>query len=644
MKNPLAQLTLAPESLKQKTREKLQASFSAFCRAAWSQIEPRSLEWSWHHELIAEYLQLAFERQERRLIFCQPPRTLKSRLISVLFPVWCWAKDPALSFLQTSYSDTLSEELSLLRRNLLAGAWFQDLFPGKVLFDPDQNQKWKFANTAHGQMLATSMAGTALGQGCDFLVCDDAASPEMSFSAAERTAVNRSFDGTFRSRLNSAEEGCIIIVQQRLHQDDLVGHVLESEPNGWTCVSLPMIAEVDEEIIFPLSGRVMNRRAGDLLHPAKFSRKWCEKQRTTVGSYIWSGQYQQRPGVLGGSIFQTKWFRQYDRLPDEKKGMTVLSLDTAFSTKKSADYSVATVWTAYGTGFFLRYVWRERADYPHLKAMTEALAEDFHAEAVLVEEKASGQSLLQSLKQETSLPVVGIPADTDKISRAHAVTPLFESGRIFFPVNERWMADYLHELELFPSSKFNDQVDSTTQALTYLRSRTYGGGILGVVKMLQKMAKLGESPYKAPALTAAGGQVLSVRDKPEPCPLCGGPRIWMSHGMDPNRLVAFCNQDGSKDGVPPGSPGNNACPNYPGEHQFVTTGGQERCMHCQYTPDLRAVQSYNGITHAQLKSGSWRRLGQFALNNERSGPGILGRNDDSDRIDAMVERTLGWRK
>lgn len=168
-------------------------------------------------------------------------------------------------------------------------------------------------------------------------------------------------------------------------------------------------------------------------------------------------------------------------------------------------------------------------------ARLEALAEDFHAEAVLVEEKASGQSLLQSLKQETSLPVVGIPADTDKISRAHAVNPLFESGRIFFPVNERWMADYLHELELFPSSKFNDQVDSTTQALTYLRSRTYGGGILGVVKMLQKMANRGEPAYKAPAavLTEAGGQVVSVRDKPAKCPLCGGPRIWMSHGMDP---------------------------------------------------------------------------------------------------------------
>ena len=225
---------------------------------------------------------------------------------------------------------------------------------------------------------------------------------------------------------------------------------------------------------------------------------------------------------------------------------------------------------------------------------------------------------MQSLKQETCLPVVAIQVDADKVSRAHGVSALLESGRVFFPrtESEPWMPGFLHELESFPSGAHDDMVDSAVQALRYLRERSYRGGTGAVVLWLQKMAQRGESPYKAPALAAAGGQVVSVRDKPAPCPLCGGPRIWMSHGMDPNRLVAFCNQDSSKDGVPPDSPGNNACPNYPGEHQLVTTGGQDRCMHCGYTPNVRAGQSFNGMTFAQynarrggLGRGSFGRFG-----------------------------------
>jgi predicted phage terminase large subunit-like protein len=602
MKNLMEMLT--PESLKQRTRETLLRSFSAFCRAAWPTIEPKGLSWGWHHELWCEHLQLAYERQELRLIFTTPPRTLKSRLISVLWPCWCWAKDPSLSFLCTSYSDSLSEELSLLRRSLLQSAWFQELFPNTVLFNPDQNQKWKYQNTARGQMFATSMAGTALGAGCDFLIVDDPLSSEMSYSDAERGNVNRAFDATFRSRLNESERGGIVIICQRLHEVDLVGHLLANEPGVWRHISLPMVAEQDEEVVFPLSGRVLERKAGDLLHPAKFSRKWCQKQQAVLGSYLWSSQYLQRPGPLGGAIFKSDWFREYTNLPESKPGMSVLSLDTAFSTKKSADYSVASAWTMYEGRFYLRYVWRDRCEYPKLKAMVQALCEDLRPEVVLVEEKGSGQSLLQSLKEETSLPVVGVTPDTDKVSRAHGVSALFESGRVFFPKDEPWMPTFKHELELFPSSAHDDQVDSMTQALIYLRSRGYDGGILGVVKWIKKKATLGAEPYKAPAavLTGALGQVVSIRDKPAKCPLCGGPRIWMAHGMDANRLVAFCNQDGSKDGILPVATDNHHCPNHPDGHFYRIEGGVERCKHCGDQEHHRDEQAYNGATKAQTEA------------------------------------------
>ena len=604
---------LTPQMLRERTRERLRSSFSAFAQAAWKQVAPKALEWNWHLELECEYLQLAYERQVLRLIVTVPPRTLKSRLISVLFACWCWAKDPSLSFLFTSYSDSLSDELSILRRSLLQSKWFQEMFPGQVQFAADQNQKAKYQNLRKGQMIATSMGAVALGVGADFLLIDDPLSPEQSYSDAERGNVNRAFDGTFRSRLNEAERGVIVIIAQRLHESDLIGHVLTNEPGVWTHINLPMIAETDEEIIFPLSGRVLRRKAGDLLFPQRFSKRWCEKQRATIGTYLWSSQYQQRPGVLGGAIFKSDWFREYTNLPESKPGMSVLSLDTAFSTKKSADYSVATAWTMYEGRFYLRYVWRDRCEYPKLKAMVQALCEDLRPEVVLVEEKGSGQSLLQSLKEETSLPVVGVTPDTDKVSRAHGVSALFESGRVFFPRDEPWMPTFRHELELFPSSAHDDQVDSMTQALTYLRSRGYDGGILGVIKWIEKKAKLGAEPYRAPGaavLRGSGGQVVSVRDQPAKCPLCGGPRIWMSHGMDSSRLVAFCNQDGSKDGILPVTTDNSYCPHYEdGQHRMVPGGGAMHCTGCQYTPDVSAHQSYNGASFADLKRIRGRRVG-----------------------------------
>lgn len=623
--------------MKQKTRERLLRSFSAFCRASWSQIEPKPLTWNWHHELWCEHLQLMYERQKLRLIFTTPPRTLKSRLISVLWPVWCWCKDPSLSFLCTSYSDSLSEELSLLRRSLLQSAWFQDLFPGQVLFNPDQNQKWKYQNTARGQMFATSMAGTALGAGCDFLIVDDPLSSEMSYSDAERGNVNRAFDATFRSRLNESERGGIVVICQRLHEVDLVGHLLANEPGIWTHISLPMVAEQDEEIIFPLSGRVMSRRAGDLLHPAKFSKKWCQKQQAVLGSYLWSSQYLQRPGPLGGSVFKRDWFRHYDRLPESKPGMTVLSLDTAFSVKKSADYSVASAWTMYGGRFYLRYIWRKRCEFPELKAMAEALYEDLRPEVVLVEEKGSGQSLVQSLKEETSLPVVGVTPDADKVSRAHGVSALFESGRIFFPKteDEPWMPAFLHELESFPSGAHDDQVDSATMALRYLRERSYRGGTGAVVQWLQKHAQemaegvrdrwgelihkperklIATAPPQLPApQTAVRTAAPAKKQSGDPCPNCKSKSTILMSSRIPGQVMLHCNQCSSDDGELPAAT-DDYCPHYPDKkHILVMTGGAMRCNGCTFTPDLRAVQAFNGARFSDLNArrGWFGSMGRF---------------------------------
>ena len=275
MENPL-------KILRDRNTARLSTDLAAFSKAAWKQIEPKPLQDNWHLDLLAEYLQLCVQRKIKRLLVCMPPRSTKSRETEIFMPAWAWQLDPSLRFVFASYSDSLSTELSIVRRNLLQSNWYQQTFPQRVVFAPDQNQKTQYENLAHGQMIATSMTGTVSGKGADILVLDDPLSPQQAFSDVEREAVNRDFDSTFRSRLNDPDEGVIIVVMQRLHQADLVGHLRESEPGVWTELILPMVAEKNEEIVFPISGRVVRRRVGDLLQPSRFPASGLRGEKSSA--------------------------------------------------------------------------------------------------------------------------------------------------------------------------------------------------------------------------------------------------------------------------------------------------------------------------------------------------------------------------
>ncbi len=570
------------ESYRERTRARLVGDFATFARRAWKIIEPgKELQWSWHHQLVAEHLQLSFLGEEPRLIITMPPRTLKSRLTSVLFPAWVWCQAPAKSFILVSYSDSLSEELNIIRRNLLQSEWFQQTFPGRVIFSLDQNRREQFANTAGGQMIATSTMGTLTGKGGDFLNVDDLLSPQQSYSDIERENANRFFDSTLRSRLNVPTEGSIICISQRLHELDLPGHLLANEPGVWTHVNLPMVAEVEEDVVLPLSNKVFHRAVGDLLQPGRFPKSWCDKTKAVVGPYIWAGQYMQQPGPSGGSVFRREWFRTYKQEPE--RGQTVIALDTAFSAKRTSDFSVATVWTAYDGKFYLRYLWRDRCEYPQLKAMTEELCQTWAPDTVLIEERGSGQSLLQSLKQETSLPIRGVQVDADKVSRAHGVTGIFSSGKVLFPEEKEasWLPTLLHELELFPASAYDDQVDSLVMALAYLRSQQTDGRLTYIDAMKTKAVDWANGIFtRKSALVKVSGQGAAVAEaKPAivtvdqwekfkntqqgpPCPGCGHKNTFLQR--DANAVIHIhCRQCGCVDGVDLPKPITGICP-HPG--------------------------------------------------------------------------------
>jgi predicted phage terminase large subunit-like protein len=601
------------ERYRERTRETLLNDFGAFCRRAWREIEPSTpLLWSWHHELVCEYLTLCYEREITRLIITMPPRGLKSKLVSVFFGAWVWAKSPGQSFILTSYSDALSEELNMARRTLLTSKWYQDTFPGKVQFTADQNRREKYRNTAGGQSVATSTEGTLTGLGADYLLVDDLLSPQQSYSDALRLNANRFFDSSLRSRLNSPTTGAIVIVCQRLHESDLPGYLLEAEPGTWTHLNLPMECEADTEIEFPLSGRRMLRQQGDLLHPARWPKSWVEKQKRVMGSFVWSGQFQQRPAPAGGAIFKSEWFQRYKK--DPEKGSTIISLDTAFSTKKTADYSCASVWQAHEGKFYLRYVWRARVAYPELKRVVEEFADTWRPDAVLVEEKASGQSLVQSLREETTLPVVGIQADVDKVSRAHSVTALFSAGRIFFPDDAPWLAAYFHELELFPNSSFDDQVDTTTMALRYLRAQGYDGGLTFIATCKEAAADWLRGVFvfggkKRPASNGSAPPAGPVETRCEPikaelafCEVCKTKNV----GVHPDgHGKTLCRQCGAVCGVrmtPVETPGH--------VHKWrVIPGNQMKCDDCEEQRFIGDPPTTNGAKFGDLPGskfpGGW---------------------------------------
>jgi predicted phage terminase large subunit-like protein len=277
------------------------------------------------------------------------------------------------------------------------------------------------------------------------------------------------------SRLNSKQNGVIIIVMQRLHQDDLVGHVLEQE--GWEVVSFPAIAEEEEMHIIdgPYGRRFFRRKPGDVLQPQRESKLTLENLRKTIGEYDFSSQYQQRPMPLGGAIIKTQWLTYYDpgKLP-ERFTMVLQSWDTANKSGDLNDFSVCTTWGVYDRHYYLLNVFRKRLNYPDLKrAVKDQAREQSHrgTDKILIEDKASGTQLIQDLRAEGvfNIEPYAPPPGSDKLLRLYAQSAEFENGRVLLPRSASWLDEYVRELTAFPGSKFDDQVDSTSQALEHLK-------------------------------------------------------------------------------------------------------------------------------------------------------------------------------
>ncbi len=288
---------------------------------------------------------LVRRREIRRLIINVPPRHMKSLLVTVMFPTWVWSQDPHTRFICSSYADSLSIKHSLDRRTLVSSPWYQNLWGDRVSLADDANLKSEFVNDARGHMIATSTGGSITGKGADFIIVDDPHNPTMMLSETERTTALRHFDITLSTRLDQPKKGCIVVIMQRLHEDDLTGHLISG--GGWDQLVLPAEAEVEETRNFPLSKRVHMRKPGELLWDERFDQKVLDHAKIRLGSYAYAGQYQQRPSPLEGGILKRSWWRRYD-VPPSKFEQVIQSWDLAFKETKTSDFVVGQVWGKLG--------------------------------------------------------------------------------------------------------------------------------------------------------------------------------------------------------------------------------------------------------------------------------------------------------
>lgn len=439
---------------------------------------------NWHHDAIGYQLGRIERGSTTRLIVTMPPRYLKSITISVAWVAWRLGRDPTLKFVCVSYSGELAQKHAGDCRAIMQTGWYQRVFPDARL-KRGGGAEMDFATTKGGGRLSTSVGGTLTGRGGDIIIIDDPIKPDEAMSETTRGKVIKWYANTLSSRLNDKAKGAILLVMQRLHEEDLAGHLLES--GGWDHLSLPAIAETDEHV--PLGGgRLYERCTGDALHPERENVTRLNALKAVMGSATFSAQYQQSPVPAEGLHVKREWFRRYREMPERQPGdLIVQSWDTATKDGVFNDFSVCITALVQKRQIFVLDVFRDKLQFPDLLRRTTELARQWEAGVLLIEDAASGAQLIQMLRrarpQFVPSPIPRRP-ETDKVTRFSAETARIEAGDLMLPADAPWLADFERELLGFPNLRHDDQVDALTQLLAWRSPRQSRIGMIPPVLIL----------------------------------------------------------------------------------------------------------------------------------------------------------------
>lgn len=446
----------------------LRTDFCAFAQKCFRHLNPDAhLERNWHHEAIAYLLERTFRGEVTRLIINAPPRSLKSLLVSVAFAAWVLGNRPTAKFICVSYSQELAAKLAGDFRKIVQADWYKRIF--RIAF-PLKDSEGEYQTAAGGFRLATSVGGTLTGRGGDFILIDDPLSALDAFSKTSREGVNDWYGGTLLSRLDDKRTGQIIAIQQRLHREDLSGCLL---PQGqWEHLNLPAIAPADMSI--PLSaGRFHTWTAGEPLDAIREPLPLLDQLKKQLGSSVFAAQYLQAPVPPGGNMLKLEWLLSYDHPPTPQAGDEIIqSWDTAMKSGHANDYSVCLTFRVRNKNeYFLIDVFRDRLEFPELAKLVSAHSQCFRATAILIEDKVSGTSLIQTAKRNGLQGVISVKPSSDKESRMYGQTPKLEARSLFLPRSARWRDDFIEEYLAFPQAKYDDQIDALSQFLEWRVNR-----------------------------------------------------------------------------------------------------------------------------------------------------------------------------
>lgn len=404
-----------------------------------------------HHQAIAEALERVERGECKRLMIFAPPRHGKSQLVSEYFPAWFLGRNPSKYIIAATYGQELANDFGRKVRNQLLDPLHQGSFPNCKLIS-DSKAMNRFNTTAKGVYYAVGAGSAITGRGAHLLLLDDTLKGRKEAeSEVMRKSLKDWYSSVAYTRLMPG--GAIINIQTRWHDDDLGGWILrEHGHEKWEVLNFPAL---DDE--------------GEALWPEQYPVTELNRIKQTIGSRDWEALYQQRPVASEGDVFKRDWWQRYDDSPKLKWIMQ--SWDTAFKKGAENDYSVCTTWGVADTGYYLLDCWKGKVEFPELKRTVVSLAARWNPRAVLIEDKASGQSLIQELKANTKISILPISVDSDKLTRAYAVTPMIEAGNVHLPKNALWVQDFIDECAAFPGGRYDDSVDSLTQALNHFRRK-----------------------------------------------------------------------------------------------------------------------------------------------------------------------------
>ena len=493
-------------------RARIEASPAEFFKESWKILEPgKPLEWSWHYDLIGEYLHAAFKQQIRRLIISVPYRTGKSNFVTITWPAWGWARKPSSRFFTSSYSGTLSTDHSVKRRRLIESAWYQNLWP--LTFD--RSLQDQYSNTKTGEMIASSVGATTTGRGGDILILDDGLSADEARSKASQKNLHEWYVNTFKNRLDDPANGVIVVVEQRTSDQDMTGWLLRNEPGDWTHIVVPTECEATTEYSFPISGRKFVREVGDILQPNRHPPAVIKSRK--IHARTWATQDQQRPTPDSGIVFMRQWWENQRRgVMRAKYDQIITSWDFAVEGNAEHDFNCGICLGKIDADIDVIDVIKKKVPFTQqLTTVTDFLKKHPYATRHLVEKKANGPAIISSLKSKVP-GLIAVEPQGSKLQRADAATPEVESGNVYL-VEGDWVLDFIESLCAFPNGANDDDVDAFAQAVNWLRGHNYSYGLLGYAKQFENAEDKAREEFMERAKNV--GKV-DYPDNAQTCPKC----------------------------------------------------------------------------------------------------------------------------